>query len=94
MPPHVADSIAEVLRESQADKARFHLTALMHLQQRYVEAQARLDRAYDDRIAGRITEALWLRKSGSGRQSSPPGAARWPGTSRPATTTPRPAQRF
>jgi len=64
VPPSVADSIAEVLRESQADKARFHLTALMHLQQRYVEAQAKLDRAYDDRIAGRITEALWLRKSG------------------------------
>ena len=63
VPPHVADSIAEVLRESQADKARFHLTALMHLQQRYADAQAKLDRAYDDRIAGRITEALWLRKS-------------------------------
>jgi site-specific DNA recombinase len=60
----VADWIAEALRESQDDKERFHRTALMQLQQQYLAVQAKLDRAYDDRLAGRITDELWLRKSG------------------------------
>jgi site-specific DNA recombinase len=64
VPAHVADWIAEALRDSQADKEQFHRTALMHLQQQYLAVQARLDRAYDDQIAGRISEELWRRKSG------------------------------
>jgi site-specific DNA recombinase len=64
VPVHVADWIAEALRDSQADKERFHRTALMHLQQQYLTVQARLDRAYDDQLAGRISEELWRRKSG------------------------------
>ena len=54
----------EALRESQGDRERFHRTAVMHLQQQYLAVQAKLDRAYEDRIAGRITDELWLRKSG------------------------------
>ena len=60
----VADWIAEALRESQGDKERFHRSSVMHLQRQYLAVQAKLDRAYDDRLAGRITDELWLRKSG------------------------------
>jgi site-specific DNA recombinase len=61
--PDVAEWIAQALRDSQADKERFHLTAVMQLQQRYLATQQRLDRAYDDRLAGKITADLWERKS-------------------------------
>jgi site-specific DNA recombinase len=64
VPVDVADWIAEALRESQDDKERFHRTAVMQLQQQYLAVQAKLDRAYDDRLAARITDELWVRKSG------------------------------
>ena len=64
IPVDVADWIAEALRESQGDKERFHRSAVMHLQQQYLAVQAKLDRAYDDRLADRITDELWQRKSG------------------------------
>ena len=64
MPPDVADWIAEAPRDSKDDKERFHRTAVMQLQQNYLAVQAKLDRSYEDRIAGRITDELWLRKSG------------------------------
>ncbi len=51
------------LRESRDDKERFHRTAVMQLQQQYLAVQAKLDKAYDDRLAGRITDELWGRKS-------------------------------
>ena len=63
VPPDVADWIAEALRESADDKERFHRSAIMTLQQRYLTIQAKLDTAYDDRLAGRISDELWLRKS-------------------------------
>ena len=63
IPIDVADWIAEALRESQDDKERFHRTAVMQLQQQYLAVQAKLDKGYDDRLAGRITDELWVRKS-------------------------------
>lgn len=59
----VADWIADTLRESHGDKERFHRSAVMQLQQQYLAVQAKLDQAYEDRLAGRITDELWLRKS-------------------------------
>jgi hypothetical protein len=44
-------------------KERFGRTAVMQLQQQYLAVQAKLDQAYDDRLAGRITDELRLRKS-------------------------------
>jgi hypothetical protein len=60
----VADWIAAALHESQDDNECFHRTAVMQLQQRYAAVQAKLDKAYDDRLAGHITDDLWRRKSG------------------------------
>jgi site-specific DNA recombinase len=62
IPGEVADAIAETLRTSQADKERFHRTAVMQ-PQRYLSVQNKLDRAYDDRLGGNITDELWTRKS-------------------------------
>jgi hypothetical protein len=64
VPADVADWIAEALRESQDDKERFHRTAVMQLQQQYLGVQAKLDRGYEDRLAGRVGDELWARKSG------------------------------
>ena len=63
IPGEIADAIAETLRTSQGDKERFHRTAVMQLQQRYLSVQNKLDRAYDDRLGGNITDELWTRKS-------------------------------
>jgi site-specific DNA recombinase len=63
IPSEVADAIAETLRTSQAEKERFHRTAVMQLQRRYLAVQNRLDRTYDDRLAGNITDEMWSRKS-------------------------------
>src|SRR5690606_30637453 len=59
----VADWITEALRESQDDKERFHRTSVLRLQQQYVAVQAKIDRAYEDRLGGRIADDLWQRKS-------------------------------
>ena len=37
---------------------------ILQLQQRYLAVQNKLDRAYDDRLAGKITDEMWSRKSG------------------------------
>ena len=58
-----ADSIAKALRESQADKEREHRRAVMLQQQRYQQVQQTLDRAYEDRLSGTISEELWVRRS-------------------------------
>jgi hypothetical protein len=63
IPSDIAEMIAETLRTSQQEKERFHRTAVMTLQQRYLATQAKLDRAYDDRLAGNISDDLWMRKS-------------------------------
>jgi DNA invertase Pin-like site-specific DNA recombinase len=63
IPADVAEGIAKALRESQADKEREHRAGVMRRQQRYLAVQGMLDRAYDDRLRGGISEDLWARKS-------------------------------
>ncbi|MEO5896486.1 MAG: hypothetical protein ABIS06_12355 [Vicinamibacterales bacterium] len=58
-----ADWIAKALRESQAEKEGEHRRALMLQQQRYQKVQQMRDRAYEDRLAGMISEDMWLRLS-------------------------------
>jgi site-specific DNA recombinase len=63
IPAEIADRLAAALAESQADKESEHRAALMQLQQRHLAIQAKLDRAYEDRLSGVLSEDLWLRKS-------------------------------
>jgi site-specific DNA recombinase len=63
IPAELADAVASALRDSQSDKERFVLTTTMRLQQQQLLLRAKLDRAYDDRLSGQISEELWTRKS-------------------------------
>ena len=63
IPAELADSVANVLRESQTDKEKFVRTTTLRLQQQQLLLRAKLDRAYDDRLSGRISDELWSTKS-------------------------------
>jgi hypothetical protein len=54
---------AKVLRGSQSDKETFVRATTMRLQQQQLTIRAKLDRAYDDRLSGRIPDDLWTSKS-------------------------------
>ncbi len=57
------NDIKKALLESQHDKRQFHAEAVGTLQKRYKHIQKMLDRAYEDKLAGTISVALWERKS-------------------------------
>jgi hypothetical protein len=63
IPTELADAVAKVLRESQSDKESFVRTTTMCLQQQQLAIRWKLDRAYDDRLSGRIPDDLWTSKS-------------------------------
>ena len=63
IPTELADRVAKVLRESQTDKEQFVRTAMMRLQQQQLLLRSKLDRAYDDRLNGCISDELWSSKS-------------------------------
>ena len=50
--PDIATLIADALRHSQADKEHCHRAAVDRLERRRETIQAKLDRAYEDRLAG------------------------------------------
>ena len=56
------------LRESHHDEEAYHSAQLVKLQTRYTQVQANLDRAYDDKLEGKITEEFWTRRSREWRQ--------------------------
>ena len=63
IPTELADRVASVLRESQSEKEQFVRQATMRLQQQQLLLRSKLDRAYDDRLSGQVSEELWKRKS-------------------------------
>ncbi len=60
---HAVDYIKAALQDSQQDKIRFHEDAVNSLQKRYRHIQGVLDRAYEDKLLGKVTEDFWERKS-------------------------------
>src|SRR5882762_11091464 len=56
IPTELADTVAEALRESQSDKEAFVRADLMRLQEQQLLLGAQLNRAYDDRLSGRISD--------------------------------------
>lgn len=60
---NVADKIAVALRESHEDKKKFHGEAIRRLPAQYDAIQARIEKAYDDKLEGKITEDFWNLKS-------------------------------
>ncbi len=63
VPPALTDRAIAALRESQGDKEKFVRATTMRLQQQQLLMRAKLDRAYDDRLSGRISDELWNTKS-------------------------------
>ena len=63
IPEAVADFIATELRASQADLEQTRQDTLVQLTQRRQKLQSKIDRAYDDYLEGRVSEAHWTRKS-------------------------------
>ena len=63
IPAEIADWIAENLHESQHAIERTRREGIARLTQRRQATQSRLDRGYDDYLEGRLSEALWMRKS-------------------------------
>jgi site-specific DNA recombinase len=63
VPEEVAARIAEELRANQSELERTRQDTLAQLAQRRRNVQSKLDRAYDDYLEGRLSEALWTRKS-------------------------------
>ena len=63
IPPKIADWIADALRSSQAETVQHRRDAVICLERRRDALQAKLDRSYEDLLAGRISDDLWTRKS-------------------------------
>ena len=61
--PQIADGIADALRDSRAAQVRGHRDAVSRLERRRDTVQAKLDRGYEDLLAGTISDELWTRKS-------------------------------
>ena len=63
IPREIADWIADALRSSQAENTQHRRDAVVRLERHRDALQAKLDRSYEDLIAGRISDDLWTRKS-------------------------------
>ena len=63
IPPAIADWLADALRSSQAEQTHHRREAVGRLARRRDALQAKLDRGYEDLLAGRISDDLWARKS-------------------------------
>ena len=83
LPERVAESITRRLRTSQADLERVREQTSVRLLDRQRALQAKIDRGYDE---GRISDALWARKSGEWETELATVTAELSALDRPATT--------
>ena len=60
--PRLAEWIRKALKESHKDEIEYHSSALNELNQKYNQIQQRLDKLYDDKLDGNITEEFYNRK--------------------------------
>ena len=59
--------VTQALKESHQDQKQFHDEAISRLQAEYSRIQNRIDRAYEDKLDGRIDAAFFDRKAGEWR---------------------------
>ena len=86
LPERVAESITHRLRASQADLERARERTSARLLDRQRALQAKIDRGYDDYVEGRISDALWARKSAEWETELATVTAELSALDRPATT--------
>ncbi len=58
----IVEWIRKALKESHKDEIDYHSKSLTELKQRYDQIQNRLDRLYDDKLDGKISEEFYDRK--------------------------------
>jgi len=62
MPPDVVEDIANSLKSSHKDKSEFHQNLLNRYQSEYKKYENRIERAWEDKIDGSITESYYEKK--------------------------------
>jgi len=55
--------ILEALKSSQQEKKLYHADSIERLEKRIKQIQGLLDKAYTDKLEGKISEEYWLRRS-------------------------------
>jgi hypothetical protein len=60
----VLGSVEDALRQSHVDERQFHREAIERLLAEYNRLQRRIESAYEDKLDGRISAALFDQKSG------------------------------
>jgi hypothetical protein len=83
IPSEVADEIATALRSSDEAGEQLRCEALRQLDQRRRTILSKLDRGYEDLLAGRISEEFWSRKSGAWEEELAAVDAQRPGLEAP-----------
>jgi len=63
IPEDVADGLRIALQESHEDKIMFHEDSIRALERHAKEVRRRLDRAYEDKLDGAITDGYWRQKT-------------------------------
>ena len=62
MPKDVVDDIATTLKSSHRDKSEFHRNLLNSYQSEYKKYENRIEKAWEDKIDGSITESYYEKK--------------------------------
>ena len=63
IPPGVVKQITNSLRKSHQDKAQFHKTVLQGFQSEYQKYETRIEKMYEDKLDGNISETLYNKKN-------------------------------
>lgn len=90
----LADWLVDGLRESQSEAEQARQQAVGQLTQRRRAVQAKVDRAYEDYLEGRISNAFWTRKSEEWKAELMAIEGELSRVSRPTPATWRQARRF
>ena len=62
MPKEVVEDITQSLREAHKDKSHFHKTLLENYQTEYKKYEERIEKMYEDKLDGSITESYYNKK--------------------------------
>ena len=62
IPKDVIEEITTTLRKSHKDKTQFHHTLLDGYQKEYQKYEARIEKMYEDKLDGSITESYYNKK--------------------------------
>lgn len=62
VPQNVVEDITEALRKNHEDKSNFHTDLLKQYQKEYQKCESRIEKMYEDKLDGSITESFYEKK--------------------------------